>query len=84
MTRNPDKPGNKRMGICTYTLADRNGYIVCSQPHSSKRFKYHEKGATLSLMFALLTSEELQGDESDEIKGVNYLEKGHKVSINKY
>ncbi len=30
-------------------------------------------------MFALLTSEELEGDETDEIKGINYLEKGHKV-----
>ncbi len=68
------------MGIRTYTLADKDGYIVCSQPHSTKRFKYFEKGATFSVMFALLTSEELEGDETEEIKGVNYLEKGHKVS----
>ncbi len=69
------------MGIRTYTLADKDGYVLCSQPHSSKKFKFNEKGTTLSLMFALLMSEELEGAETDDIKGTNYLEKGHKVGF---
>ncbi len=82
LMRNPGKPGNKRVGIRSYTLADEDGYIHMSQIHSAKKMKYHEKGSTLSVVMALLTSEELGGEATDTHKGCNYLNKSHKVKKN--
>ncbi len=79
LTRNPGKPGNKRVGVRTYTLADEDGYIHCSQIHSTKKLKYNEKGASLSVVMALLTSEELQSEKGDKFTGKNFLDCGHKV-----
>ncbi len=71
------------MGIRTYTLADESGYIHCSQAHCTKKLKYNEKGSTLSVVMALLTSEELQGAADDTNMGRNYLDKSHKVENHK-
>ncbi len=68
------------MGIRTYTLADEDGYIHMSQIHSTKKMKYNENGATLSVVMALLTSEELRGDEMDTHQGHNFLNKSHKAN----
>ncbi len=49
-------------------------------PHSERNYKYSEKGIIFGWIFALLSSEELQGDGSSD-GGVNYLNKGHQVGM---
>ncbi len=71
------------MGIRTYILADETGYVFMSQLHSNKEMKFTKKGINFGLIRALLTSEELEGEEGGSVSGTNYLEKCHNVRNNK-
>ncbi|MCP4458304.1 MAG: hypothetical protein GY816_09830 [Cytophagales bacterium] len=77
-TRNPNKPGNKKVGIRFYVLADKEGFIMNMIPHGERKFKYSEKGALFGWIFALLGSENLDGG-ADEKGGENFLGRGHEV-----
>ncbi len=78
-TLNPNKPGNKKVGIRFYVLADKEGFIINVIPHGERKFKYSEKGTFFGWILALLGGENLDG--GDEKGGDNFLGKGHQVAL---
>ncbi len=62
-----------------YVLADTMGYVFGKILYSAKPMKYDAKGILFGKIFALLTSEGLEGP--GKLHGVNYLNKGHHLFI---
>ena len=64
----------------TFSLCDEDGYVHNAMFYSTKKLLYNEKGVIFSIVFALMTSEELKSD-SDPDAGTSFLDKGHVVCL---